>query len=91
MTRYRILSWRGIPAQVKVFQEGGRPLNATLPPWFQQEIDRVAMEQGLIGSDDYLNSWEWSPDLERSGSPEEVLAAVLSELEASWEARRKRG
>jgi hypothetical protein len=89
MARYRILSWRGIPAQVKVFQEGARPLNATLPDWFQQEIDRVAMGEGLVGTDDYLNSWEWSGDLERPGSAEEVLAAVLSELETSWETRRK--
>ena len=43
----------------------------------------------LVGTDDYLNSWEWSGDLERPGPAEEVLAAVLSELETDWEARRK--
>lgn len=31
MARYRILSWRGIPAQVKAFEEGRRPFRAQLP------------------------------------------------------------
>ena len=89
MARYRILSWRGIPAQVKVFREEGRPLSGALSDRFQQEIDRVAMRDGLGGTDDYLAQWEWSADLERPGSPEDVLAAVLGELEAGFESIRE--
>lgn len=90
MARYRILSWRGIPAQVKVFPEEGRPLSRALTERFQQEIDRVAMREGLSASADYLAHWAWSEDLERPGEPEEVLGAVVEELEATWESVRTR-
>ena len=89
MARYRILSWRDIPAQVKVFDEGRRPFSVTLSERWQQEIDRVAMRDGLVGTDDYLSQWEWSQDAERDGSAEDVLDALVSELEASWETRRR--
>jgi hypothetical protein len=89
MARYRILSWRDIPAQVKVFEEGRRPLSATLSERWQQEIDRVAMRDGLVGTDDYLSQWEWSQDAEREGSADDVLDALVTELEASWETRRR--
>jgi hypothetical protein len=84
VTRYRILAWRGIPAQVKVFREDGRPVSVPLSDWFVQEIDRVAMREGLIGSDEYLEQWQWSEDLEREGSADEVAAALVAELEAEW-------
>ena len=85
MARYRILSWQGIPAQVKVFRDGGRPVSAPLADWLVQEIDRVAMRTGVTGTDEYLEQWQWSGDLERPGTPEEVAAAVVAELEAEWE------
>jgi hypothetical protein len=84
VARYRVLSWRGIPAQVKVIGEGSRPISRPLPERFQQEIDRVAMREGLAGTDEYLEQWEWSADVERAGEPQEVLDAVLAELEAEW-------
>jgi hypothetical protein len=84
MARYRILSWRGIPAQLKVFREDGRPLSRALPDWFIEEIDRVAMREGLAGTDDYLSQWQWSDEHEQPGSAEEVAAAVTAELETEW-------
>ena len=90
MARYRVLSWDGIPAQLKVFEDDRRPLSVPLPDWFGQEIDRVAMQKGLVGSDAYLELWQWSPDVERSGSAEEVAAAVVAEIEAEWAAARTR-
>ncbi len=90
MARYRVLSWDGIPAQLKVLEEGRRPLSVPLPDWFGQEIDRVAMQKGLTGSDAYLELWQWSPDVERPGSAEEVAAAVVAEIEAEWAAARTR-
>lgn len=84
MARYRILSWRDIPAQVKAFPDKGRPVSIQLSDRFVQEIDRVAMREGLVGADAYLELWEWSEDLERPGSAEEVAAAVAAELEAAW-------
>jgi hypothetical protein len=84
MTRYRILAWRGIPAQVKAWPDEGAPVSVPLSDWFLQEIDRVAMKEGLVGSDDYLAQWEWSGDLERDGRADEVAAEVAAELEADW-------
>jgi hypothetical protein len=40
------------------------------------------MEQGLDGSDDYLEQWRWSEPEEREGPPAEVAAAVEAELTA---------
>ena len=84
MTRYRILSWRGIPAQLKVWSDDGRPHSIVLPEWFGQEIDRVAMREGLADSDAYLEQWTWSADLDRDGSVEEVAATVIAEIAATW-------
>jgi hypothetical protein len=84
MTRYRILTWGGIPAQIKVYGDSGRPRSLELPGWFMQEIDRVATREGIVGADEYLERWQWSDDIERPGTPEEVAAAVIAELEAHW-------
>lgn len=89
MARYRILSWSGIPAQVKVVENGRRPLSVPLDPWFTQEIDRVAMRQGVVGTDAYLERWVWSKDEERAGSAEEVATAVVREIEAAWMPTRR--
>lgn len=40
---------------------------------FQQEIDRRAMEQGLVGSDAYLEHWEWR---DAEGTLDEVVDAL---------------
>lgn len=50
----QVLYWQDIPSVVRSGDE-----KRQLPEWFQQEIDRVAMEQGLLGSDAYLEQWEW--------------------------------
>ena len=48
------------------------------------------MSEGLAGSDDYLEQWEWSDDRERPGEAHAVLESLLSELEAEWEPVRLR-
>ena len=84
MTRYRVLAWRGIPMQVKVFPDDARPVSKQLPAWFTEHVDRVAMRDGLYGSDDYLEQFAWSGDFERDGTAEDVAVAVLAELETEW-------
>jgi hypothetical protein len=84
MARYRILSWREIPTMIKVFSEEGRSKSFELDAWFAGEVDRVAMREGLIGSDANLDQFTWSGDLERPGSPEDVPVEVVAELEAEW-------
>ncbi|HZQ80915.1 MAG TPA: virulence factor [Gaiellaceae bacterium] len=71
MTQVEVLYWQDIPSVVRAGDE-----KRQLPEWFQQEIDRVAMEQGLIGSDAYLEQWEWRP------VEGESVDAVVEELVA---------
>jgi hypothetical protein len=79
--RVQVLYWQDIPSLVRVTADDGAQLSRQLPEWYQQEIDRVAMEHGLIGSDAYLEQWDWR-DLEpREGAPNDVLDAVEAELQ----------
>ena len=75
VARVQVLYWQQIPSLVRAGD-----VKRQLPEWFQQEIDRVAMEQGLIGSDAYLEEWAWR-DLEaRDGAPNDVLDSVERQL-----------
>jgi hypothetical protein len=78
---FQILYWQEIPSVVKAFADDGTATSRQLSAWFQQEIDREAMRQQLIGSDDYLAQWRWGERQERPGAPDEVLDAVVQELE----------
>jgi hypothetical protein len=84
MATYRVMSWRGIPSQVKVTDDTGATVSRMLPASFQQEIDRVAMAEGLAGTDEYLEAWAWSEEVEREGSAEGVAEALVAELEETW-------
>jgi hypothetical protein len=86
MVKYQILYWKHIPSQVKVFEEGKRPVSRQLPGRLA-EIDQLAMDQGLTGTDDYLNHWQWTPKKEREGSAEEVADALVKELQTSLAGR----
>ncbi len=85
--RVQVLSWRDIPSLVRATAEDGTQVSRQLPEWFQQEIDRVAMEEGLIGSDAYLEQWAWSDAEEREGDAN----SVLDEVEAELVSRRRPG
>lgn len=87
MTKYQVLYWRDIPAQVRVYG-GRRPLSRQMPGWFQQEIDRVAMRDGLTGTDAYLDEWHWSEKQEWTGEekePDTVAEAILKRLEDGFD------
>ena len=83
MARYRIMYWQDVPSVIKAFAEDGSEVKRELGQWFQQEIDRRAMQQGLVGSDAYLEQWHWGDEEEREGTADEVLDAVERELEAA--------
>ena len=91
MVSYRVMSWRGIPSQVKATDEDGATSSVQLPAFFQQEIDRVAMAEGLIDDDAYLEAWAWSDPLEREGSAADVAQAVALEVAASWRRSHEEG
>jgi Virulence factor len=67
----QVLFWQDVPSVVKA-PDGSK---VQLPDAFQQEIDRRAMEQGLVGSDAYLEQWHWE---ERDGTLDEVVAALTN-------------
>ena len=66
LARFQILYWQDVPSLMKAFADDGTRGEAAAPEWFQQEIDRRAMAQGLVGSDAYLEAWRWG-DVERAG------------------------
>jgi hypothetical protein len=80
MAFYQILYWREIPTQVRVSEPGKKNLVASLPSEFQETIDRIAMQEGLTGTDAYLDQWHWTPRQERPGSQSEVLEQIMQEL-----------
>ena len=83
MAKYQIMYWHDIPIQVRA---GGRRDRASqeLPQRFQVAIDQAAMAAGLTGSDAYIETFRWDPAQERAGSPAEVVAAVVAELDAEY-------
>jgi hypothetical protein len=80
MIRVQVLYWQQIPSLVRATAADGTQVSRQLPDWFQQEIDRVAIEQGLVGSDAYLEQWHWGEAEERDGTAGEVANAVEQEL-----------
>jgi Virulence factor len=80
LNQVRVLYWQDIPSLIRVTAGDGTQLSRQLPDRFQQEIDRVAMAQGLIGSEAYLEQWEWRDSQPREGSLQGVLDAVEAEL-----------
>jgi len=69
---FRVLCWQDIPSVIQAGSE-----KRQLPDWFQQEIDRRAMEQGLLGSDAYLEQWQWREE-EFDGDLDAFEADVLA-------------
>ncbi len=84
MAKYQILYWKDIPAQVKAF-DGPRAVSRQLPERYQLEIDRIAMEQGLSKSDEYLKQWHWTAKLDRPGTAAELLESISEELISEWD------
>ncbi len=65
--------------QVRVFVER-RPITQQLPERFQLHIDRVAMREGLAGTDEYLAQWQWSDKQDCDGDPHEILRQTIDTL-----------
>ena len=84
MARYKVLYWQDVPSVVRAFGDDGSEVSRQLPDWFQQEIDKRAMVQGLTDSDAYLEQWRWGDEQERPGSPGDVLDDVARELEDEY-------
>jgi Virulence factor len=81
MTKVQVLYWQDVPSVIKAVGDDGSEVKRQLPDWYQQEIDKRAMVQGLTGSDAYLEQWHWSDPEERPGSPDDVIDAIERELD----------
>lgn len=68
VARIRVLYWKEIPVQVQV-ESGGDRVSEMLDPRFQETVDAVAMFEGSMGSDAYLEGWEWVDHGPASGNP----------------------
>jgi hypothetical protein len=82
VTRVQVLYWQDVPSVIKAVGDDGSEVKRQLPDWYQQEIDKRAMVQGLSDSDAYLEQWHWSDPEERPGTPDEVVADVERELDS---------
>jgi hypothetical protein len=82
-TRYQILYWRDIPAQVRT---GGRKdrLSRPLSERFQAAIDAAAMQAGKSDTDDYLEEWRIGEWLEADGDPDAVAEQAAAQLEDGY-------
>jgi methylmalonyl-CoA mutase cobalamin-binding domain/chain len=81
-SKYQILYWQDLPSQVKAWDDFDE-VKIDLPAPFPDLIDAQAQKLGLAKGDDYINQLRWGEELERTGSPAEVLAAVCKELAAA--------
>jgi hypothetical protein len=75
---FRIVSWRDIPAQVKV-RVGRTRASRALGESFQRAIDEAAMRAGKSGSDEYLSEWRTSEPQAREREAEAVADEIVSE------------
>ena len=82
MATYRILYWQEVPSQIKA-EDDLDEVTLPLDQRFLERIDRLAVQRGLQGTDEYLAQWRWSDPQERGGTAEEVAHAVKRELEAA--------
>jgi len=87
VAEYQITSWRDLPSMV-VAREGDAIAKAQLAARLQLAIDEAAMRLGDVGSDDYLAGWQKNDWTAGAGTPEELVAAVVSQLDDSWSQER---
>ena len=80
MASYQVTYWKHIPSQVKAWDESAE-VKGMMPDRFQVAIDAYSMREGSTDMDAYLEGWRRGTIEERLGTPAEVLAAVIKELD----------
>ena len=82
MANYQVTYWKHIPSQVKGWDATGEA-KQMMPDRFQVAIDAFSMREGSTDMDAYLEGWRRGAVEERPGTPEEVVAAVITELDSA--------
>ena len=80
MAKYRIFYWKHIPSSITV-QGDGQTIKKQLSQKIQNAIDAYAMAEGLTSTEDYAAQYRRGDWIERDGTPEEVAASLLTDLE----------
>ncbi|MEJ1971071.1 MAG: virulence factor [Lacunisphaera sp.] len=80
VVRYQILYWRDLPSSIKAWDDFGE-VKQDLPGKFADRIDAEAQKLGLTSGDAYTAELKWGDEQERPGVPEEVVKALVQELE----------
>ena len=83
MAKVQIISWRDIPVQVRV-KNGRFRHTQQLSARFQQAVYRAAYRGKAISGDAYRDEWTLSKWQERDGEVDEMLTAVVTELESTY-------
>lgn len=83
MANYQILSWHGIPVQVRARDENGR-LSKKLDDRFMDAVDKAAMASKNFDGDSYMDGFEWGEKIERDGTAGDVATDVVCELELKY-------
>ena len=86
-SRYQIIYWRDIPAQVKARSQNVRSARE-LSARFQEAIDAAAMVSGAAGTDDYLSAWRTSEWQSGEGDIEDLLDEIVSKFEGEYTEER---
>ena len=87
MAQVQVICWREIPVQVKV-KNGRFRLKQPLSDRFQKTVYRAAYRAKAIHGEAYQAGWTLSDWQERDGEAEEVLTAVVTELEDAYTGER---
>ncbi len=85
MATYRILYWQEFPAQIEA-KEDEVKVKVQLPDRFMERIDAKAMARGMVGTDAYLEAWQWGEYMSRAGPAKEAAESLLGEIEAAFPA-----
>ncbi len=86
-TKFQVIRWRDIPAQVKV-RAGEKRKGQQLSKRFQAAISAAALRAGKTGSEEYMSEWRSSDWQEREGEPEALIEDLVTELENNYPASR---
>lgn len=79
MAAVQIVYWHHIPTQVKAKDQAGQ-VKKMLPERFMAAVDQSALDNGLAGTDAYLNGWRSGEWQEREGDAESAAQAAVDEL-----------
>lgn len=83
MAKYQVLSWHGIPVQVRARDSNGR-VSKKLNDRFMDAVDKAAMASKHFDGDSYTDGFVWGENIEREGTAEDIASAVVMELEAQY-------